>query len=331
VSLKYPYILAILVPIIWLLYKSSRSSVGSSSIIFPISQRNFKARSRIDLALLIPFLFRVMGFIFLIFCLARPQSSSTHTKRSAEGIDIMIALDVSQSMLIEDVRGKNRLEIAKETVMRFIEGRSDDRIGFLMFSGEAVTLCPPTLDYDVLLKAVSSSNINLLKDGTAIGDALATSVTRLRDSTAKSKVIILITDGDNNMGAIAPLTAGEIAVGYGIKVYSIALGKEGLVNMPYQQQGIFGSHKSYRQMVSTINPELLVKISDETKGKFFRAGDANSMREVFEEINKLEKNQVETKSRVNWTEHYQFFLLVGLILLLCDLILRNTVFRILPG
>ncbi len=330
-SLKYPYILAILVPIIWLLYKSSRSSVGSSSIIFPISQRNFKARSRIDLALLIPFLFRVMGFIFLIFCLARPQSSSTHTKRSAEGIDIMIALDVSQSMLIEDVRGKNRLEIAKETVMRFIEGRSDDRIGFLMFSGEAVTLCPPTLDYDVLLKAVSSSNINLLKDGTAIGDALATSVTRLRDSTAKSKVIILITDGDNNMGAIAPLTAGEIAVGYGIKVYSIALGKEGLVNMPYQQQGIFGSHKSYRQMVSTINPELLVKISDETKGKFFRAGDANSMREVFEEINKLEKNQVETKSRVNWTEHYQFFLLVGLILLLCDLILRNTVFRILPG
>lgn len=329
-TLKYPFILPLIFPLLWLLYKNAAKGASTSSLYFPIVHRNFKGRTKTDMAILVPFALKAIAFSLLIFCLARPQSSSTHTKRSAEGIDIMIALDVSQSMLIEDTRGKNRLQIAKETVMNFIKGRSDDRIGFLMFSGEAVTLCPPTLDYEVLLESVASSDINMLKDGTAIGDALATSVTRLRDSTAKSKVVILITDGDNNMGAIAPLTAGEIAVGYGIKVYSIALGREGIVNFPVTG-GFFGNRKSYRQMPSSINPELLIKISEETKGKFFRAEDSGSMNEVFAEIDKLERNPIETKSRVSWTEHYQMFLLASILLLAMEMVLRNTVYRILPG
>lgn len=329
--LKYPFVLLLLFPVIWLLFRSAKRSLGSSSLAFPITQRNFKSRIKSEIAQLVPLAVRAAGFGLLFFSLARPQSASTESKRSAEGIDIMIALDVSQSMLIEDVRGKNRLEIAKDTVMKFIKGRTDDRIGFLMFSGEAITLCPPTLDYEVLLESVESSEVNLLKDGTAIGDALATAVSRLKDSTAKSKVVILITDGDNNMGAIAPLTAGEIAVGYGIKVYSIALGKEGIVNFPVYG-GIFGGNqKSYRQMTSTINPALLVKISEETNGKFFRAEDLSSMQKVFSEIDKLEKTKVETKNRTRWNELYQLALFAAILCFMADAVLRNTIYKVLPG
>lgn len=332
-TLKYPWVLLLLPVFIFFIYWGIKGGGYQKVIAFPLSNRNFKVPPRILWPTFIPFLVRCLAIGLAVFALARPQTSSSQVRRLTDGIDIVIALDVSQSMTIEDVDvdGKNRLDIARETVKKFVAGRSDDRIGFLMFSGEAITLCPPTLDYEVVLDAVERAEVGILRDGTAIGEALATSANRLKDSEAKSKVVILITDGDNNMGSIEPLDAGEIAAGYGIKVYSIALGKEGVVQYP-EYQDFFGiRRKVYRQTNSTINPDLLMKISKETGGKFFRADDEGSLDRVFTEINKLEKNRVETKDRVLWEEHYQIFLLASFFTFLLDLALRVTIFRVLPG
>lgn len=330
-SFKYPLMLLLLPLVTLFLIAARKAGVNSKRLYFPLAHRNFHQSKSRSIATIVPFFLRFLGLCFLILAIARPVSSSSQTKRQAEGIDIMIALDVSQSMMIEDMGDSNRLEIAKQTVRRFIDGRTDDRIGFLIFSGEAITLCPPTLDYQALLDAVDIAEINLLKDGTAIGDGLATAVNRLKESSSRSKVVILATDGDNNMGAIAPLTAGDIATGFGIKVYSIAMGKEGIVKMPVVQN-IFGfTRKGYQQVESTINPSLLMKISKETGGKFFRAEDSGALNRVFDEINKLERTKVETKDRILWEEHYQVFLIIALSMLIIELALRTSVFRVLPG
>lgn len=300
----------------------------------PLSNRGLKFGIQFPLKFLIPLLLRTLGACLLIFALCRPQTSSTHSRKQTDGIDIVFTLDLSDSMvIIDDLKKKlSRIETAKQVMKEFVKGRTDDRIGLVVFSGEAVTLCPPTLDYDVLLQALDSSSVDLLyKEGTAIGDGLAAAVNRLKNSTAKSKIVILLTDGDNNVGAVAPLTAGDMATGYGIKVYSIAFGKEGIVNLPKEVPTFFGGTKHVMEQIdSTINPELLMKISKETNGKFYRADDLNTLKNVFDDINRLEKNKVETKSRVLWNEEYQIYLLIGLIFLLLDLALRTTVFRILP-
>lgn len=332
-TFRYLYALLLIFPIALLLFAALRHPASRAVLQFPIAHRRLKlAVGQLLLPIWFPFFLRLLGILFLLIALARPQTSTSHQRRISEGIDVMVALDVSQSMTIEDVGedDKNRLDLAKETVKKFIAGRKDDRIGFLVFSGEAITLCPPTLDYDYLLSSVAQADVNQLKDGTAIGDAMATSVNRLKDSPAKSRIVILITDGDNNMGSIAPLTAGEIAVGYGIKIYAIALGKEGLVSYPDYVTFFGVTKKIHRQTNSTINPTLLMKIAEETGGKFFRADDSDSMQRVFEEINKLERNKVETKDRVIWEEHFQKFLLIAFLLLLLDMLVRATIFRILP-
>jgi Ca-activated chloride channel family protein len=329
---KYPWMLLFIPVVVGYLYLVLRSGQGKRTLAFPLAQRQFKLSSISNRSTLVPFILRSLGFTLLFVALARPQTSSSEVRRTSEGIDIVIALDVSKSMSIEDTgqEGQNRLDLAKKTVKAFISGRHDDRIGFLMFSGEAITLCPPTLDYQVLLDSVDTANMDQLRDGTAIGDAIATSANRLKESNAKSRVIILITDGDNNMGSIAPLTAGEIAAGYGLKVYSIALGTEGEVRFPVTQN-IFGfQRKTYQITSSTINPSLIEKIAKETGGKFYRAQDGNSLNDVFSDINKLERNKVETKDRVLWEEHFQIFLLFALIFLLLDLISRQTIYRVLP-
>jgi len=328
-TFQYPLLLLLIPIVLFLLVRKKR---GGKSLAFPLGQRRLKKPTTLVFPLLIPLILKSVGLILLIVALARPQTSSSQIRRTTEGVDIVIALDVSLSMSIEDVdiEDQNRLDVAKDVVKKFVYGRADDRIGFVMFSGESVTLCPPTLDYAVLLQTVDQARMGVLKDGTAIGEALATSVNRLKDSTAKSRVIILVTDGDSNMGAIAPLTAGEIAKGYGIKVYSIALGKEGMVKVP-EEDNFFGiKRKSYRYTQSTINPELLIKISQETKGKFFRADDQNSLERVFQEINTLEKNKIETKDRVLKNEQFQWFLGLALLFLLLEFILGKTIYRILP-
>ncbi len=331
-TFKYPLVLLLFPFIVFFLHRAFIAGTYQRVLLFPLSQRNFRPPSRRHLPSWVPFVIRCLAFLLLLVALARPQSSSSSVRRTTEGIDIMMALDVSQSMTIEDVGedDKNRLDVAKETVKKFIAGRQDDRIGFVMFSGEGVTLCPPTLDYQILLQSVEQAVVGILRDGTAIGEALALSVNRLKDSAAKSRVVILITDGDNNMGSIAPLTAGGIAVGYGIKVYSIALGTEGMVKFPDYQNFLGVKRKVYRQTNSSINPALLMKISEETGGQFFRAEDASSLDRVFAEINKLERTKVETKDRVLWEEHFQAYLLAALLLFLADFLLRMTLFRILP-
>jgi len=330
--LKYPAMLLLIIPVILFLWLTYTKTSPGKSIYYPLSNRNFPIKDGLlQYALMLPLVLKIIIFSCIILALARPQTSSTHTNRSAEGIDIMLALDVSKSMTIEDYRPHSRLEVAKDTIKKFIEGRKDDRIGFLMFSGESVTLCPPTLDYEILDKSIDTADTEQLKDGTAIGDALANAVGRLKDSTSKSKIIILVTDGDNNAGSIAPLTAGSLAVGYGIKVYSIAMGKEGLVPFPVVDYSSGRPQKFYQQVNSAINPELLMKIANETGGKFFRSEEASSLKNIFAEIDSLEKTKVETKEKIEWNEHFQKILALGLLFFLLDFFLSRTKFRILPS
>jgi Ca-activated chloride channel family protein len=327
-----PIFFLLLVPTFWIAWQSFRHGDGVRRILFPLGNRQMNwPRQDTLLRKLIPAVLSFIGLTALIIAIARPQTGTSETKNLTEGIDIMIALDVSKSMLIEDSNDLDRLTAAKETVKRFISGRSDDRIGFLMFGGESITLCPPTLDYDMLLGSVDSANTDQLKDGTAIGVAIGSAVNRLKNSKAKSKVIILITDGDNNMGSITPLTAGDIAKSYGIKVYSIALGHDGMARLPVVDMDIFGRRvKRYEMVPSSVNPELLMHVSETTGGKFFRAEDQTALKNVFAEINQLEKSKHEKRERMRWNEHFQIFLSLGLLVLCLDQILRRTWLRILP-
>lgn len=326
--LLFPYLLIIALPIAVALLFAGSIQPLKRSISFPISGKGIGAKlSAFDRY--VPLLLRIIVILGVLFCLARPQTSTSSSTRKADGVDIMIAFDVSKSMLIEDYGRTNRLDLAKKTVLDFVRGRRDDRIGFLMFSGESITLCPPTLDYEVLETAIRGASTNVLKDGTAIGDAIANAVNRLKDSKARSRIVVLLTDGDNNMGSIAPLTAGALAKGYGIKVYAIALGREGMVQFPTVR--IKGRTTRYQRVNSTINPKLLQQISQETGGRFFRAAQKGSLAKVFDEINKLEKTKVEKKERIRWNEQFQIPLLITILLLALEFILARTRFRLLPN
>lgn len=269
---------------------------------------------------------------FFIIALARPQTSYNKVKRNVEGIDIMMVLDLSASMRIEDFRDQNRLETAKPIIRDFILGRANDKIGFQVFSGEAVTMVPPTLDHTVVLQALRNADIGDLKDGTAIGDALATAVGRMKESTAKSRVIILLTDGDSNVGSVDPLTAGELAKGFGIKVYSIAIGREGRVAMPFIQKDIFGRQvKTYQYFDSSINPELLRQISSITGGKFYRVeDDVKIFREVFQDIDRLERYKIETTEQVKYNEKFMKYLWIGIFSFLAAFLMQHFAWRVYP-
>lgn len=269
---------------------------------------------------LISAVIKTISVAFLIVALARPQSISKTQDRKESGIDITMVLDVSLSMLIQDMGDSNRMEIAKETFRTFIEGRSNDRIGFVIFSGEPLTLAPPTLDYGLLLAQLNNVQPGTqgLRDGTAIGDGLALAINRLKKSTAKSRVIILLTDGDNNVGRIDPITSGDLALGYGIKVYSIAIGTEGRVRQPFPQQTPMGTVYQYAWVENRLNPSLLKEISQKTNGKFYRVTDEKALQEVFRNIDKLEKSEIITKDKVRYSEEYPLPLLAGLFFLLLE-------------
>jgi Ca-activated chloride channel homolog len=274
---------------------------------------------------------RYLGYALLIVALARPQSSFKKFDRSSGGIDIMMVMDVSASMLIEDLGNRPRLEIAKETIENFIKGRQSDRIGFNVFSGEPLTLVPPTLDYGLLLKSLKEAEAGVLKDGTAIGDGLALAVNRLKNSYAKSRIIILLTDGDNNVGQVDPATAGDLAAGFGIRVYTIAIGREGRVLLPIRQKGPFGNTITrYQPFENALNPELLQFIATQTKGKFYRVTEEKALESVFNEINQLEKNEILSTEKVRYEDQYQKPLLIGILLLLLEQILTRGVLRVLP-
>jgi len=261
--------------------------------------------------------------LLLIGALARPQTESRTIERQVSGIDILMVMDVSLSMNAADLGERNRFEIAKETMKSFIRGRQNDRIGFVIFSGEPVTLSPPTLDYGLVLKSLDDARMGVLKDGTAIGDGLSLAVNRLRTSKAKSRVIILLTDGDNNVGQVDPGTAGDLAAGYGIRVYTIAIGREGRVRVPIPRKGVFGNTiTTYQYYDNALNPELLEQIARVTSGKFYRVTDEEALGNVFREIDRLERTDQKKRERVQYDEHFRTWLLLGIAGLLAQWVIR---------
>jgi Ca-activated chloride channel homolog len=272
---------------------------------------------------------RYLGLALLLVALARPQASFRQTERVVSGIDIFLVMDISRSMEIEDLSERSRIDVARETIQSFVRRRDNDRIGFVMFSGEAVTMVPPTLDYALLQKSVREAEPGTLKDGTAIGDGLATAVNRLRDSKAKSRIVILLTDGKENIGQVGGETAGELAKGYGIKVYTIGVGKPGRAKMPIRQRTPFGNViTTYQWMDNEIDLELLSQIADKTGGKFYHANDEGSLEHVFRDIDQLEKTEIKANERVRYEERYMAWLELGLILLLLEQLLARTFWRV---
>jgi len=269
----------------------------------PRERRSLRQRLR-DL----PVLLQGLALALVIVALARPQTADTKIKRNVEGLDIMLVLDISDSMLIEDMRPTNRLEAAKDTLRRFIKNRNSDRLGLIIFAGEAFTLVPLTLDYELLLSRVNeitTAQQAHIKDGTAIGVALANAASRLKDSTAKSRVMIFATDGENNSGTIDPETGLDVAKGYGIKIYSVGIGRDGPTRIPIFQTDVFGNRiKRYEPFESTINEDLLAKMASETGGKYYRASREDSLQTVFSEIDRLEKTKIDENKYTRYNEEY---------------------------
>ncbi len=279
----------------------------------------------------IPYFLKIVALVLAIVALARPQMANSKVNRNVEGIDIMVAIDVSDSMEIEDMEPENRITAAKTVVKNFVKGRASDRIGLIIFAGESYTRCPLTMDYNVLLESLATVTTDNIKQGTAIGVALANAVARLKESTAKSRIIILLTDGENNSGTIDPDTATEIAKGYGIKVYTIGIGRDGESQMPVYVVDAFGRKiKRYQSIHSTVNTDLLVNIAKETGGKSYRAVDSDALKNVFHEINSLEKSKISTDHYVKYTELYESWLIAALLIYILQFILERTIFRRVP-
>lgn len=274
---------------------------------------------------------RAAAVMLLIFALARPQSPIADSRIQAEGIDIVLSLDSSTSMLAEDFRinGKreSRIDAIKEVVRNFIKGRGNDRISIVTFAARAYTVCPLTLDHGWLLTNLERVRSGMLEDGTAIGSGIAASLDRLKNSKAKSKVIVLLTDGRNNTGKIPPLTAAEAARALNVKVYTIGAGAKGLV--PFPARDFFGN-KVYQNVEVDLDEETLTKIASVTGAKFYRATDMESLRNIYSEIDKLEKTPVQEKGYQQYNELFQLFLVPGIILLLLEMILTNTILRKVP-
>lgn len=260
----------------------------------------------------------------IILALARPQLSLTEEKVKAEGIDIMMVMDLSSSMLSKDF-DPDRLEVSKAVAKEFVSKRVHDRIGLVVFSGEAFTQCPLTTDHNILNDFLSGLEVGLLTDGTAIGMGLATAVNRLKDSDAKSKIIILLTDGVNNAGYIQPTTAAEIAREYGVKVYTIAVGTMGHAMSPVNRG--FNGEYLFAMAKVEIDTELLENIANMTSAKYFRAIDRQSLENIYTEIDRLEKTEIEVNIFKRYKDQFRYFLVPGFILLLLGFILQNTIFR----
>lgn len=319
------YLLLALIPIIiWYVLKHNvlQASVRVSSVRgFAQLSNSYKYYLRH-----LPVILRVLALAALIIALARPQSTDNWSNTTTEGIDVVLALDISSSMLAEDFK-PNRLEAAKKDAIRFISGRPNDRIGLVVFSGESFTQCPLTTDHAVLINLINDVKQGMIEDGTAIGLGLANSVSRLKESTAKSKVVILMTDGVNNQGEIPPLTAAEIASTLGVRVYTIGIGTNG--KAPYPVQDMFG-RKRYQQMDVEIDEEVLTQIAHLTDAKYFRATNNERLQEVYDEIDQLEKSKIEVKEYSKKNEEYVWWVVLGGLLIFVELLLRTTILRNVP-
>lgn len=321
----YLYLLLLLVPLIgWYIYKLHKSQASlqvSSSEAFQLpGTSSWKVYMRH-----LPFVLRMLAIALLIVVLARPQSTNSWQNSSTEGIDIVMAMDISTSMLAEDLK-PNRLEAAKDVAASFINGRQNDNIGLVVFAAESFTQCPLTIDHGVLLNLFKDIQPGIIQDGTAIGLGLANAVSRIKDSQAKSKVIILLTDGVNNTGEIAPVTAAEIAKTFGIRVYTIGVGTQG--EAPYPIPTAFGVQ--YQNIPVEIDEQILKQIASTTGGQYFRATDNSSLKEIYSEIDQLEKTKISVQEFSKKQEEYKNWALLVFALLLIEVLLRNTVLRNIP-
>lgn len=321
----YLYLLLLLLPMIgwyiWKLRKSQASLQVSSSEAFDAPEAaSWKVYLRH-----VPFILRMAAIAILIIILARPQSTDSWQNTSTEGIDIVMAMDISSSMLAQDFK-PNRLEASKDVAASFINGRPNDNIGLVVFAAESFTQCPLTTDHAVLLNLFKDIQPGIIDDGTAIGLGLANAVSRIKDSQAKSKVIILLTDGVNNAGEIAPVTAAEIAKTFGIRVYAIGVGTQGMA--PYPFQTAFGVQ--YQDIPVEIDEQTLKQVAATTGGQYFRATDNNSLKEIYSEIDKMEKTKISVQQYSKKQEEYKNWALLLFALLLVEILLRNTLLRNIP-
>lgn len=307
---------------IWRLKKHEGELNYSSFTLFKGIGSSSKAKARHSL-----FILRILGLALIISALARPQSRSSWKNTRTEGIDIVISLDVSLSMLAKDFK-PNRMEVAKEVIVNFIDARPNDRIGLVLFGGEVFTQCPLTNDHKVLKNMFPQIKAGSLDQGTAIGLGLAGAVARIKDSKAKSKVIILVSDGVNNVGEISPITAGELAKTYGIRVYCIGVGSKGKALQPVAiyAQGEY----EYDYVDVDVDDKTMTQIAEYTGGRYFRATNKESLVSVYQEIDKMEKTIVSEKSFSNKAEHFLPLALAAAIILLLEFILRYTVFKAVP-
>lgn len=327
ISFAYPHwlLLFVVIPLLIVFYvlrnKKQYASLSLPTLEWTKAIKpNYRTRFRF-----LPFVLRMIALSLLIIVMARPQIHSNQRKVNIEGIDIVLALDVSGSMRARDLK-PDRLEAAKLVAKTFIDGRENDRIGLVVFSGEAFTQCPLTTDHNVLKNLFSTVKSGMIEDGTAIGDGLATAINRIKDSKAISRVIILLTDGVQNSGSIDPISAAQIAKDYGIRIYTIGVGSKGTAPMPVQTA--FG--EQIMNVPVNIDEAILKEVANTTDGKYFRATSNTSLQNVYHEIDKLEKSKIDVNIFMNKSEEFLYFGLAALIILLLELILRISIFRIKP-
>lgn len=324
ITFAHPWFLGLLavVPLLilwqWNKYKQQYPELKMSSLAAVQHFRSWKATFRPILTV-----FKILAFTLLVLALARPQSTFKEEKITTDGIDIVLAMDVSGSMLARDFQ-PDRLGASKNVAAEFIESRPHDRIGLVVFAGESFTQCPVTTDQKVLQTLLKDIKSGLIQDGTAIGMGLATAVNRLKESESESKVVILLTDGVNNQGFIDPLTAAEAAVQFGVKVYTIGVGTEGTA--PYPVRNIFG-RTQLQQVEVQIDEKLLGEIADMTEGQYFRATDNNSLRKIYDQIDQLEKTEIEVSAIQRYSERFHLFAFLAACFVVSEMLLRNTLFR----
>lgn len=326
ITFANPYLFLLLIPVtalvVWYIFRNGKmhATIRVSALDPVIKQSSWKVKFRHFIYVL-----RIIALVLIIIVLARPQSKNSQKNSRTEGIDIVIAMDISSSMLAKDFT-PDRLEASKEVATQFISGRSSDRIGLVVFSGESFTQCPLTTDHAVLINLFKDIECGMIEDGTAIGMGLATAVTRLKDSDAKSKVIILLTDGVNNTGSVAPVTAAEIAKAFGIRVYTIGVGTIGKALGPVMTD--FGLQFDYVPV--EIDEPILKQIAGDTGGKYFRATDNAKLRSIYAEIDKLEKSKIEYTDFTKRNDEYFAILLIAALLLAFEVLARFTIFKTIP-
>ncbi len=328
----YLFLLLLIIPyVLWYFLKRRRAEPTmrmSDTYAYLFAPKSWKVR-----LVHLPMLLRILTFTMVVLVLARPQTHNARGTRTVEGIDIMLAMDVSTSMELPDLR-PNRLEAAKSVAAEFVAGRPDDNIGLTVFAGESFTKCPMTTDHATLLNQLNDLHTDIaargvIEDGTAIGMGLANAVNRLKDSKAKSKIVILLTDGSNNRGEISPLTAAEIAKKMGVRVYTICVGTD--MQFFTNQVVVGGMVQTYNQPVSsTMDEKTLKEIAKTTDGNFYRATNNAELKQIYKDIDQLEKTKFKETKFTVWYDDFQPFVWVAIISLLLEILLRNTVLRRIP-